>query len=64
MHRLNSSQQTRKLNTLRASINIVIIIIINVFVWRHKVITSEALGPGSVLLSRGKRERPGEEECL
>jgi len=40
------------------------IIIINVFVKRHKVVTSEALGPGSVLLSRGKRESPGEEECL
>ena len=27
-------------------------------------VTSEALGPGSVLLRRGKRESLGEEECL
>jgi len=38
------------------------IIIINVFLQHHKVITSEA--PGSVLLRGGKRESPGEEECL
>jgi len=43
---------------------IIIIIIINIFVWRHKVVTSEALGPGSVLLRSGKRESSGEEECL
>jgi len=30
----------------------------------YKVVTSEALGPGSVLLRRGKTESPGEEECL
>jgi len=30
----------------------------------HKVGTSEALGPGSVLLRSGKRESPGEEEYL
>jgi len=41
---------------------IIIIIIINVFVKRHKVVTSEALGPGSVLLRSGKRESPGEEK--
>jgi len=41
-----------------------IIIIINAFVQCHKVVTSEALGPGSVLLRRGKRQSPGEEECL
>jgi len=29
----------------------------------YKVVTSEALGPGSVL-RKGKRESPGEEECL
>jgi len=40
------------------------IIIINIFLHSHKVITSEALGPGSVLLRKGKRESPGEEECL
>jgi len=43
---------------------IIINIIINIFVERHKVVTSEALGPGSVLLNRRKRESPGEEECL
>jgi len=32
--------------------------------WRHNVVTSEALRPGSVLLRIGKRESPGEEECL
>jgi len=35
-----------------------IIIIINVFAQRHKIVTSEAL------LRKGKRESPGEEECL
>ena len=30
----------------------------------HKVITSEALGPGSVLVSRGRRESLEKEECL
>jgi len=44
--------------------NKIIIIIINAFVQCHKVIPSEALGPGSVLLRRGKRESPKEEECL
>jgi len=43
---------------------IIINIIINIFVERHKVVTSEALGPGSVLLNRRKRESPGVEECL
>jgi len=32
--------------------------------WRHKVVTSEALGPGSVLVSRERRESLREEECL
>jgi len=27
-------------------------------------VASEALGPGSVLMSRGKRESLGENECL
>jgi len=36
----------------------------NVFVQRRKVVTLEALGPGGVLLRRGKRESPGEEECF
>jgi len=31
---------------------------------KHQVVTSEALGPCSVLLRRGKRESPGEEECI
>jgi len=35
-----------------------------IFVKRHKIVTSETLGPGSVLLRIGKREFPGEEECL
>jgi len=39
-------------------------IIINVFVYRHKVVTSEALGPGRVIPRKGMRESPGEEECL
>jgi len=43
---------------------IIIMIIINVFVQRRKVIVSEALWPGSVLLSSGRRESPGEEEYL
>jgi len=43
---------------------IIIIIIINAFVQRHKVVTSEALGLGGVLLRRGKRESPGKEEFL
>ena len=42
---------------------IIIIIIINRFVWRRKVVTSEALGPGSVLVSRERRESLREEEC-
>jgi len=41
-----------------------IIIIINRFVQRHKVVTSEALWLGSVLVSRERRESMGEEECL
>jgi len=32
------------------------LIIINIFVWRHKVVTSEALGPGSVLLRKGREK--------
>jgi len=40
------------------------IIIIIRFVQCHKVITSEALGLGSVLVSRGRRETLGKEECL
>jgi len=43
---------------------LLIVIIIKAFIWRHKVGTSEALGPGSVLLRSGKRESSGEEECL
>jgi len=31
---------------------------------RRKVVTPEALGPGSVLVSRERRESLGEEECL
>jgi len=42
----------------------IIIIIINRFVWHHEVITSEALGPGSVLVSRERTESLGEEECV
>ena len=39
-----------------------IIIIIKIFVWRHRVVTSEALGPGSVLvISRSMRESLREE---
>jgi len=38
---------------------IIIMIIINVFVQRRKVIVSESLGPGSVLLSRGEDRKPG-----
>jgi len=30
----------------------------------YKVVTSEALGPGSVLMSRERRENLREEECL
>jgi len=28
----------------------------------RKVVTSEVLGPGNVLLRKGKRESPGEDE--
>jgi len=31
---------------------------------RRKVVTSEALGPGSVLVSRERKESLREEECL
>ena len=41
---------------------IIIIIIINRFVQCHKVVTSDALGPGSVLVSRKRRESLREEE--
>jgi len=34
----------------------VIIIVINRLVQRHKVVTSEVLGPGTALVSRGRRE--------
>ena len=44
----------------RAPIIIIIIIIINRFVY----VTSKALGPGSMLLRRGRRENSGEEEYL
>ena len=37
---------------------------INRFVWHHKVGTLEALRPGNVLVSRGRTESLGEEECL
>ena len=40
------------------------IIIINTFVYRHKVVTSETLGPGSVLVSRGRRKSLVKEECF
>jgi len=43
---------------------IIIIIIINRFVWRHKIVTLKALGPGSVLVSRERRESLGVEERL
>jgi len=39
-----------------AANTVVIIIIINRFVYRQKVVTLEVLGPGSVLVSRGRRE--------
>jgi len=41
-----------------------IITIISRFVLCHKVVTSEVLRPGSVLVSRERRESLGEEECL
>jgi len=47
-----------------ASFVYIIIIIINRFVWRHKVVTSDALGPGCMLVSRERRESLGKEECL
>jgi len=31
---------------------------------RHNVVTSEALGPRSVLVSRGRGESLGKEECV
>jgi len=41
-----------------------IIIVINRFVQYQKVVTSDALGPGSVLVSRERRESLRKEECL
>jgi len=42
-----------------------IIIIINIFVQRHRVVTSEELGPGSVLvIGRSMRESLREEVSL
>jgi len=41
-----------------------LITITNSFVLRHKVVSSQALGPGSVLGRSGKRESLVEEECL
>jgi len=43
---------------------IIIIIIMNRFVQRHEVVTLEALGAGSVLVSGERRESLGEEESL
>jgi len=43
----------------------VIIIIINIFVWRHSVVTSQVLGPGSVLvIGKSMRESLREEVSL
>jgi len=39
-------------------------IIINRFVYRHKVVTLEALGPGIMLVSRGRRENLEKEEYV
>ena len=41
---------------------IIIVIIINRFVQLLKVVTSEALGPGSVLVSRERTESLGKEK--
>ena len=43
---------------------IIIMVLINIFVMRHQVVTSEALESGSVLQRRGNRESLREEECL
>jgi len=43
---------------------IIIIIIINGFVYRRKVVTSEALGADSMSVSRERIKSLGEEECL
>jgi len=43
---------------------IIIMVMINIFVMRHQVVTSEALESGSVLQRRGNRESLREEECL
>jgi len=40
---------------------VIVIIIINIFVLHREVVTSEALGPGSVSVSRGRRESLGKE---
>ena len=40
------------------------VVIINRFVYCQKVVTLEVLGPGSVLVSRGRRESLAKEECL
>ena len=42
---------------------IIVIVITNIFVWRHKVVTSEALGARQNATEKRKRESPGEEEC-
>jgi len=54
----------RLLQQRETEASFVYIIIINRFVWRHKVVTSDALGPGCMLVSRERRESLGKEECL
>jgi len=61
--RYPSCHPTNSIKALKALI-ILIIIIINRFIQRHKVITVEMQVPGSMLVSRGRRESPGKEECL
>jgi len=51
-------------HSIFSGIIMIIIIIINRFVWCHQVVTSEALGAGSVLVSGERRESLGEEESL
>jgi len=43
-------------------VSALVLVIITIFVWSHKVVISEVLGSGTVLLRRGKKESRGEEE--
>ena len=61
---VNSSMQQGHHAAMMWAVAANTVVIINRFVYCQKVVTLEVLGPGSVLVSRGRRESPGKEECL